>query len=191
MMDSMLLSMRLDRVWPSCLAVVAEYSTDVFLVIQGTADADVGGRLTQGEVAQTVDFCLNAFKETSPEERQKVLDKMKSINGGASIQAKEDLEKLTPEELEILNHIRARQMLRMEDTFNLKHFGSDAIDGFAPNLVRGKLGLVPKSSDSRSKLDAPVVDLLAMVKDESMMENSAAMGEKQPMMEKVEAISTY
>ncbi|KAH8804523.1 CrpH protein [Xylogone sp. PMI_703] len=135
-------------------------------IIQGTADADVGGRLTQSEVVKTVDFCLNAFQDTTPEERQKVLDRLKTINGGTSynVDNKEDLEKFDEDELRILNHIRARQMLRMEDTFNLNHFGSDAIAGYAPNLRTGKLGLVPKADvDSRSKLEAPVVDLLAMV----------------------------
>lgn len=137
-------------------------------IIQGTADADVGGKLTHDEVVKTVDFCLNAFKETSPEERKKVLDKVAAINGTASIapDAKQDLEKLTEDELKILNHIRAKQMLRMEDTFSLDHFGSDAIDGLAPNLKRGSLGLVAKATkDTLSKLQAPVIDLLVQVEE--------------------------
>ena len=151
----------------------------MFLVIQGVADADVGGGLTQKEVGKTVDFCLNAFRDTSPEERQKVLDKVQQVNDKTSgkPEAKEELEKLTEDELQILHHIRARQMLRMEDTFNLNHFGSDAIAGFAPNLKRGKLGLVPKSApDEASKLEAPVVDLLAMV-DEPMAQETEPMGQ--------------
>lgn len=138
------------------------------IVIQGTADADVGGKLTHDEVVKTVDFCLNAFKETSPEERQKVLDKVAAINGTDTVGVveKQDLEKLTEDELKILNHIRAKQMLRMEDTFNLDHFGSDAIDGLAPNLKTGSLGLVAKSTkDTLSKLEVPVVDLLVQVEE--------------------------
>ena len=170
------------RLFPTSLQVFANKSP----VIQGFADADVGGKLTQGEVVKTVDFCLNAFAETSPEERQKVLDKIKAINNGDSnVQLKnhEDLEKLDEDELRILNSIRARQMLRMEDTFNLDHFGSDAIDGFAPNLRRGKLGLTPKADDGRSKLDAPVVDLLAAVEEDNIMveENKAMVQEQQPI----------
>ncbi|MCJ1434801.1 hypothetical protein MMC27_004171 [Xylographa pallens] len=134
-------------------------------IIQGTADADVGGKLTHEEVVKTVDFCLNAFKETSPEERQRVFDKVAAINGTTGSDSKADLEKLDEDELKILNHIRAKQMLRMEDTFNLNHFGSDAIDGLAPHLKTGSLGLVPKSQDTASKLEAPVVDLLKMVED--------------------------
>ena len=138
------------------------------LVIQGTADADVGGKLTHEEVVKTVDFCLNAFKETTPEQRKKVLDKVAAMNGVTSMgeDNKQDLEKLTEDEVKILTNIRAKQMLRMEDTVNLKHFGSDAIDGLAPNLVTGKLGLVVKSEkETLSKLDVPVVDLLVQVKE--------------------------
>ena len=141
---------------------------DFVAVIQGTADADVGGKLTHEEVVKTVDFCLNAFKETTPEERKKVLDKLASINGVTSVgdDSKESLEKLTEDEVSILTNIRAKQMLRMEDSVNLKHFGSDAINGLAPNLVTGKLGLVAKSEkETLSKLDAPVVDLLIQVKE--------------------------
>lgn len=128
----------------------------------------MGGKLTQDEVIKTVDFCLNAFKETSPEDRQKVLDKVAALNGTDSTgqEPKEALEKLTDDELKILQHIRAKQMLRMEDTFNLQHFGSDPIDGYAPHLVRGNLGLVAKSDrDTISKLDVPVVDLLVQVEE--------------------------
>jgi hypothetical protein len=126
----------------------------------------VSGRLTQSEVNKTVDFCLNAFQDTTAEERQKVLDKLQELNGNSNIpiEATEDIEKFTEEELRILKHIRARQMFRMEDTFNLNHFSEDAIEGYAPNIKRGSLGLVARDMlNSKSKLEAPVVDLLAQV----------------------------
>ncbi|KAH8588733.1 hypothetical protein B0O99DRAFT_524430 [Bisporella sp. PMI_857] len=138
-------------------------------IIQGTADADVSGRLTQTDVTKTVDFCLNAFQEVTPEEREKVLAKIQQLNGNANVpvEATEDIEKFTEDELRILKHIRAKQMLRLEDQFNIDHFSEDAIDGYVPNLRRGTLGLVAKSDiSSKSKLDAPIVDLLALVKDE-------------------------
>lgn len=57
-------------------------------------------------------------------------------------------------------------MLRMEDTFNLDHFGSDAIDGLASNLKRGNLGLLAKTTkDTFSELEVPVVDLLVQVEE--------------------------
>ena len=128
----------------------------------------MGGKLTQDEVVKTVNFCLNAFKETSPEERQKVLEKVAAINGTATVGAGETqvLEKLSEEEMKVLDHIRAKQMLRMEDTMNLNHFGSDAIDGLAPNLKTGSLGLVAKATkDTLSKLEDPVYDLLVQVEE--------------------------
>jgi flavine halogenase len=132
--------------------------------------------LTHEDVVKTVEFCLQAFKETTPEERKKVLDKIASMNGAGNLagDSKEDLEKLTEDELAILNNIRAKQMLRLEDSVHLKHFGSDAIEGFAPNLVTGKLGLVPKSNDTAlSRLEAPVVDLLIEVKDNAAVTAAA------------------
>lgn len=164
------LSMPSGRVCLSRSELIWEDVLTFLIVIQGTADADVGGKLTHDEVVKTLDFCLNAFKETSPEERQKVLDKVAAINGNGTAMVgageKQDLEKLTEDELKILNHIRAKQMLRMEDTFNLNHFGSDAIDGLAPNLKTGSLGLVAKSTkDTLSKLEVPVVDLLVQVEE--------------------------
>lgn len=148
--------------------------TYFFVVIQGTADADVVGKLNHDEIVKTVDFCLNAFKETSPEERKKVLDKVAAMNGTASsdLAAKQDLEKLTEDELKILNSIRAKQMLRMEDSFSLNHFGSDAIGGLAPNLKRGALGLVAKSTND-TKLAAPVIDLLVQVEETEPISTAA------------------
>ena len=149
--------------------------TDNSAVIQGTADADVGGKLTHEEVVKAVDFGLNAFDETLPEERKKVLEKVAAVNGikSAIPNAKADLEKLTEklteDEMRILNHLRARQMLRFEDTANLNHFGSDAIDGFTPNLKRGSLTLVAQGKDTSSTSEAPVLDLLVPV-DEHVTE---------------------
>lgn len=119
-------------------------------------------------MVKTVDFCLNAFKEVTPEERQKVLDKVKAMNGTTSVDRKEDLERLTTAELEVLNNIRAKQMMRIEDTMNLNGFERDTIDGYAPNLKRGSLGLVRRDADEAvlEKLAAPVVDLLVQVKEE-------------------------
>lgn len=136
-------------------------------VIQGTADADVSGKLTHDEVVKTVDFCLEAYKETSPEERKAVLDKVATITEGNKgvLDEKANLEKLTEDELKILNHIRAKQMLRFEDTLNLNHYGADAIDGLVPNLKLGKLGLVSEGKNMLSKLEIPTLDLLDQVKD--------------------------
>ena len=92
---------------------------------------------------------------------------MNGTDGTAPNEAahKECLEKLTDDEMQILNSIRAKQMLRMEDTFNLNHFGSDPIDGLAPQLKKGALGLVAKEMNPLSRLEVPVVDLLRQVEE--------------------------
>lgn len=144
-----------------------EIRLTIHIVIQGTADADVSGKLTHEEVVKTVDFCLAAYEETSPEERKAVLDKIATITEGNKgiIDEKANLENLTEDELKILNHIRAKQMLRFEDTLNLNHYGADAIDGLVPNLKTGKLSLVPEGYNRLSKLEVPTLDLLDQVKE--------------------------
>ncbi|KIN07016.1 hypothetical protein OIDMADRAFT_36690 [Oidiodendron maius Zn] len=162
-------------------------------IIQGTADADVSGRLTQNEVNKTVDFCLNAFQDTTPEERQKVLERLQQLNGNSDIpiEATEDIEKFSEDELRILKHIRARQMLRMEDTFNLNHFSEDSIEGYAPNIKRGSLGLVAREAlNSKSKLEAPVVDLLAQVEADPVMKEKEIV-EADPIMKEQETVVAY
>jgi hypothetical protein len=146
-----------------------------FLVIQGTADSDIGGKLTedsvikltQGEVTKTVDFCLAAFDQTPTEKIDGVMKKLEGMKQDPkAVAAKtEDLEKFTEDELKILNHIRARQMLRMEDSVNIDNFGRDSIDGLVPNLKQGALTLLPEGDVVRDKLSAPVVDLLRLVND--------------------------
>ncbi|RYP51920.1 hypothetical protein DL768_002888 [Monosporascus sp. mg162] len=49
---------------------------------------------------------------------------------------------LSPEEMRILNTVRAREMVRSEDTVNIDTFTSDIIDGRAVNMVHGSLGLI-------------------------------------------------
>lgn len=110
-------------------------------VIQGLADADVGGKLTDAKVSETVGFCLNAFNSITPAQRQAVLDKVQRVKANPDAETKEDLEKLDEEELKILQTIRARQMLRTEDTLHIDNFSQDAIDGYAPRLKHGALGL--------------------------------------------------
>jgi hypothetical protein len=144
-------------------------------IIQGTADSDIGGKLTedsiikltQGEVTKTVDFCLAAFDQTPTDQIDAVQKKLAGMkqDPSAPVAKKEDLEKFTEDELKILNHIRARQMLRMEDSVNIDNFGRDAIDGLVPSLKKGDLTLLPEGDVVRNKLDAPVVDLLRLVND--------------------------
>ena len=135
-------------------------------VIQGTAD--VTGKLSQEEVSNTVEFCLNAFEHHAPEKQAAVMKKMEmgmlasnasNVAAPANVadskteaaveeKAVVDPEGLSPDEMKILNTIRARQMLRREDTLSIDNFTNDAINGYIPVVARGDLGLekvVPKS----------------------------------------------
>lgn len=131
-------------------------------VIQGTAD--VGGKLTQNELSETIDFCLNAFRPTAPEERDAVLKKLEAQESEAKKEADAEIksqinpEGLSPQETQILKSIRARQMLRTEDVINIDSFGTDAIDGFAPRIVKGDLGLL-KAGNVKKGPAAPMIDL--------------------------------
>ncbi|KAL5521035.1 hypothetical protein ACEPAG_8957 [Sanghuangporus baumii] len=53
---------------------------------------------------------------------------------------------LTDEEHRILAHIRARRMMRTEDTMNIASFSTDVIDGLGARLERGRLWLVRRSN---------------------------------------------
>ncbi|KAI1163376.1 FAD/NAD(P)-binding domain-containing protein [Nemania serpens] len=126
-----------------------ERAFDLFRpIIQGQVDADVKGKLTQAEVSKTVEFCFKAFAHVSFEEKEVLVNKLKSLGvdgdayDEANRKALEEVEKkLTPEEQSILQTLKGRRMVRPEDSLNIDNFTLDSIDGLAPRLERGKLGL--------------------------------------------------
>lgn len=62
---------------------------------------------------------------------------------------------MSPEEVRIMHQIRARQMLRSEDTVNIDTFSVDTIEGLTVNLERGGLGLIEPGGDKKvEQLDA-------------------------------------
>lgn len=72
-----------------------------------------------------------------------VLKRVEDLKVSGTAQTNQELESnLTPEELHILNTVRAREMVRSEDTVNIDTFTSDTIDGRAVNMVHGSLGLI-------------------------------------------------
>ncbi|KAF1936660.1 hypothetical protein EJ02DRAFT_506414 [Clathrospora elynae] len=130
-------------------------------IIQATAY--VHGKLTQEEVAKTVDFCLNAFAPVDAAKRDAVMAKVEELKSSGSAQIHKELEAyLSPDELHILNTVRAREMVRSEDTVNIDTFTSDTMDGRAVNMIQGSLGLISaheaaknapkKSTDLLSKM---------------------------------------
>ncbi|TAQ85368.1 hypothetical protein B7494_g6309 [Chlorociboria aeruginascens] len=136
-------------------AVLSDFDEDNFdrafaffrPIIQGTAD--VSTKLSQAELSKTLDFCTNAFEPTLPEERAAVMEKL-GTSGTTKVETDEKVKEkseafqanLTAEEERVMKHIRARQMMRTEDTLNIASFSTDIIDGYASRLERGNLGLV-------------------------------------------------
>lgn len=101
-------------------------------------------------MSKTVEFCFRAFAHVSFEEKEALVQKLKSLghdadaNDEANRKALDELEKhLTPEEQAILKTLKGRRMVRPEDSLNIDNFTLDSIDGLAPRLERGNLGLSP------------------------------------------------
>lgn len=79
----------------------------------------------------------------SDEARTKAVETLNaSGDNGASV----DRAGLTQDQVDALDHVRARKMMRTEDTMNIDSFGTDAIGNLVPRLVRGRLGLRPQAA---------------------------------------------
>ncbi|KAI9039370.1 uncharacterized protein KD926_009513 [Aspergillus affinis] len=114
-------------------------------VIHGTVK-DNNSKLTQAEIAHTIDFCAHAFQMAPTQEQISLLQKLRElISQDKSIDVLE--KSLSPEEHQTLNAIRARQMMRMEDVLRIDNFSNDVINGMVPSLKRGSLGLREYTSD--------------------------------------------
>lgn len=124
----------------------------------------MGGKLTQGLVLKSVDFCLHAFDDVTPEAHKAVLEKIDSVRVEAGTETKEDLEKLNEDELRVLRTIRARQILSAQEAVNMDGFAQGVIDGLAPQLVRGNLSL--------RRVDAKALPM----DSESLFQSSATRG---------------
>ncbi|KAI4870961.1 FAD/NAD(P)-binding domain-containing protein [Hypoxylon rubiginosum] len=118
-------------------------------VIQGTVDADVKGKLTQEDISKVVEFSFNSYADIPPEQRDSLVQKLKNLGiedhydkEKIGLTIEEMKENITVEESRILDVLRSQRMLRHEDTINIRNFKLDSIDGLAPNLERGKFGLV-------------------------------------------------
>ncbi|KAI9152368.1 Flavine halogenase ascD [Paramyrothecium foliicola] len=111
-------------------------------VIQGTAD--VGSKkLSQDELNKTLEFCANAFEPVASEEDRAIaMDQIKGEGDGTIYNPD-----LSLEQQRAVKHIRARKMMRTEDTMNIDSFSSEAIGGLIPHLQRGNLGLTPPTKE--------------------------------------------
>ncbi|KAL8758951.1 MAG: hypothetical protein Q9199_001111 [Rusavskia elegans] len=117
--------------------------------------ADVANGVSQSELSETIPFCANAWDSVKPEQRATILQKIQRTvehyTGGTNLPSDKTpdagaiLEKvkrnLSEEEVRVMNYIRARQLMRTEDTMHMEHFSTDVIDGLAPVVERGGLTL--------------------------------------------------
>jgi flavine halogenase len=153
-------------------------------VIQGTADADVKGQLTQTEISKSIDFCFRAFAHVPVEEKEALIEKLKSLGlddpSADDLKTKEAIEELektlSPEELKIMDTIRARRMVRAEDSLNIDNYSLDVINGMAPNLERGNLTLVKKGQATKVNYTGP--DMLSLLNGEAKPHKAATKEEE-------------
>ncbi|KAJ3757384.1 hypothetical protein EV360DRAFT_84057 [Lentinula raphanica] len=118
-------------------------------VIQG--NAEMGVRLYEEELQESLDFCVKLFGDTAPEAHTQLSNSniaQELLDITAPVVAPQDLEKALsvstkPENAEttkkVLEKINARKVLNPEYTLN--GFESEALSGFSIRLERGNLGL--------------------------------------------------
>ncbi|KAI0170524.1 hypothetical protein BJ166DRAFT_568475 [Pestalotiopsis sp. NC0098] len=127
-------------------------------IIQGSVDVNnARGPMPRMEISEVLDFCYKAFTYVPPEEKEALFAKLDRLNvsltddGDVTTESLDAVsEHLTPDERQMVEVLRSRRMIR-EDPFDVDSFTLDTIDGLAPRLERGRLGLV---RTQRSKLDA-------------------------------------
>lgn len=136
-------------------------------VIQGTVDAGSNAKLTQAEISKTVEFGFKAMTQISRDQKDALVQKLKSLtaeSSGDEAKTLADIKKiedgLTPDEQQVLNILRARRILRTEDAHTLDNFTLDVIDGLAPNMVRGSLGLLKPNAKKATQADLLDLDFL-------------------------------
>ncbi|KIY50298.1 FAD/NAD(P)-binding domain-containing protein [Fistulina hepatica ATCC 64428] len=119
--------------------VLSDFSEDNFdraftalrPVIQG--GADVGARLSEDEIQKSLDFCINLFNPTSPEQHdreEKAMADKRLLAANAP-----DKEERTM----VLKKLNARRVVHAE--YNINNLEVESIEGLAVRLVKGKLGL--------------------------------------------------
>jgi hypothetical protein len=108
-------------------------------VIQGVADTHETDAQVQQRAVHSVDFTLNSF-DVTPEKEKAMVDKVVR----AAQAAPETLQRMTPEEVDILKRMSHRVLHRntTQENRGLAAFTGQVIDGLAANLERGDVGLI-------------------------------------------------
>ena len=113
---------------------------------------------TKEQVASSVNFALSTFNEATPEQQRAVIEKVQHAGHEPA-----ELEKLTEDELHVLNNIVSRQFKLTKDEKDLENFATDVIDGWTPILKQGSLGLMRSGTSNGSNGTADLFDLKASV----------------------------
>ena len=105
------------------------------IVIQGTIEA--GGKLTKSEIARSVDFCTSVIEkvESGCLSDLALENKPGAERGAAPPPGADDRCDAT-----IMKIVRTNRVL------DLDHFAVDVVNGMAPSMKRGHLGLVMASA---------------------------------------------
>ena len=139
---------------------------NLLVVIQGASD--MGARLSETELQKSLDFCVNLFNPTSPDQHERLskcgdiakelLDVASPVVDPTSFEnilhveyydqsgdSNEDRGNLsdtekTAETRMVLNKINARRVVHPEYAIN--NLEQEPLDGYVVKLERGKLGLV-------------------------------------------------
>jgi hypothetical protein len=128
-----------------------------FLVIQGAAD--MGQRLSETELQNSLDFCAKLFNPTTPEDHERVsqrpgvgqelldvtaplmdpstLDQILTANNATAV-AVADPNQQTDEKL-VLDKVNARRVIHQEYAINTME--SEPLIGYTVRLEHGRLGL--------------------------------------------------
>lgn len=156
-----------SQVRHSIQPLLALTAADIFVVIQGLADSTKN--ISHAELEKTIDFCAAGFDSVDQADRAAIIQKVASstpdgtdaANASTSDDKVHTMAKLeemkgsmSPEEKRAVDFIRARQVMRADDANNINTFTTDVIDGWTPNLERGKLTLLragPTKMDTASK----------------------------------------
>ncbi|THU85054.1 FAD/NAD(P)-binding domain-containing protein [Dendrothele bispora CBS 962.96] len=133
-------------------------------VIQGASD--MGSQLSETELQKSLDFCVNLFNPTTPEQHERLLTEGKvskelldvtapitdpsilstalkhdHITQGGSGSSSEETFYWNDCERMVLDKVNARKVVHNEYAIN--NLESEPLDGYVAHLKRGKLGLAP------------------------------------------------
>lgn len=111
--------------------------------------------MTPADISKVLEFCFRAFSYVPPEKKDALFEKLKqldveSMGDSTTPTTLEDVQMhLTADEKQILEILGSRRMI-CKDPLEIDSFALDTIDGLAPRLEHGSLGL---RKAEQSKID--------------------------------------